>query len=69
MTNLDKSHQMLNKVVEQQELTFGWETNRETLKEGRNLFVFECMFSDDDNKVTTKRFEVSVGNEFVKELK
>jgi hypothetical protein len=69
MKNLETSHQLLNEVVDQLEITLGFETNRETLKEGRNLFVFECMFSDDNNNITKKKFEVSVGNRMVTELK
>ena len=69
MERLDIAHQLLSKVVNRLELTLGEETNRETTHEGRNLFRFECMFSDDSNNVTTKKFEVSVGNSMVTELK
>ena len=69
MTNLDTAHLILNKRIDVLEETLGWETNRETLKEGRNIFVFECMFSTDNNVVTVKKFEVSVGNAFLKEIK
>ena len=69
MTKLETSHELLNQVVEVLEKTLGWETNRETTHKGNNLFRFECMFSDKSNNVTTKNFEVSVGNRNVTELK
>lgn len=59
-----KAQEVLSRVVNNLELTLGEETNRQTLKEGRNLFVFECMFENG----AIKKFEVSVGNEMVTEL-
>lgn len=60
INQIDLATRLLNTKTNMLELTLGECTHTETLKEGRTVFTFECIFCNENNEQTKKNITVNI---------